>query len=98
MDTHVAATAKSALERATGLNKAGGLALKELEQAQNDYRQATSELKRAAAEVSCRPLADQYIEAVGDCPIPPGANVCSGLVRDLAWVLLAWVPPRPRAA
>lgn len=42
---------KSALERATGLNKAGGLALKELEQAQNDYHQATSELKRAEARL-----------------------------------------------
>jgi cobalt-zinc-cadmium efflux system membrane fusion protein len=42
---------KSAMERATGLNKAGGLALKELEQAQNDYRQATSELKRAEARL-----------------------------------------------
>jgi cobalt-zinc-cadmium efflux system membrane fusion protein len=42
---------KSAVERATGLNKAGGLALKELEQAQNDYRQATSELKRAEARL-----------------------------------------------
>lgn len=42
---------KSALERATGLNKAGGLALRELEQAQNDYRQATSELKRAEARL-----------------------------------------------
>lgn len=42
---------KSAFERATGLNKAGGLALRELEQAQNDYRQATSELKRAEARL-----------------------------------------------
>jgi cobalt-zinc-cadmium efflux system membrane fusion protein len=42
---------KSAVERATGLNKAGGLALKELEQAQNDFRQATSELKRAEARL-----------------------------------------------
>jgi membrane fusion protein, heavy metal efflux system len=42
---------KSAMERAVGLNKAGGLALKELEQAQNDYRQATSELKRAEARL-----------------------------------------------
>jgi membrane fusion protein, heavy metal efflux system len=42
---------KSALERATGLNKAGGLALKELEQAQNDYHQASSELKRAEARL-----------------------------------------------
>ncbi|MCX7899188.1 MAG: efflux RND transporter periplasmic adaptor subunit [Methylocystis sp.] len=42
---------KSALERATGLNKAGGLALRELEQAQNDYLQATSELKRAEARL-----------------------------------------------
>jgi cobalt-zinc-cadmium efflux system membrane fusion protein len=42
---------KSALERAVGLNKAGGLALKELEQAQNDYHQATSELKRAEARL-----------------------------------------------
>ncbi|QGM97338.1 efflux RND transporter periplasmic adaptor subunit [Methylocystis parvus] len=42
---------KSALERATGLNKAGGLALRELEQAQNDYRQATTELKRAEARL-----------------------------------------------
>jgi membrane fusion protein, heavy metal efflux system len=42
---------KSALERATGLNKAGGLALKELEQAQNDYHQAASELKRAEARL-----------------------------------------------
>lgn len=42
---------KSALERATGLNKAGGLALKELEQAQNDYHQASSELKRAQARL-----------------------------------------------
>lgn len=42
---------KSALERASGLNKAGGLALRELEQAQNDYLQATSELKRAVAKL-----------------------------------------------
>lgn len=42
---------KSALERAVGLNKAGGLALKELEQAQNDYHQASSELKRAEARL-----------------------------------------------
>ena len=42
---------KSALDRATGLNKAGGLALRELEQAQNDYQQATSELKRAEARL-----------------------------------------------
>lgn len=42
---------KSAMERAVGLNKAGGLALKELEQAQNDYGQATSELKRAEARL-----------------------------------------------
>lgn len=42
---------KSAFERATGLNKAGGLALRELEQAQNDYRQATTELKRAEARL-----------------------------------------------
>jgi cobalt-zinc-cadmium efflux system membrane fusion protein len=42
---------KSALDRATGLNKAGGLALRELEQAQNDYLQATSELKRAEARL-----------------------------------------------
>lgn len=42
---------KSAMERAVGLNKAGGLALKELEQAQNDYHQATSELKRAEARL-----------------------------------------------
>lgn len=42
---------KSAMERAVGLNKAGGLALRELEQAQNDYRQATSELKRAEARL-----------------------------------------------
>ncbi|PPD45221.1 MAG: efflux transporter periplasmic adaptor subunit [Methylocystis sp.] len=42
---------KSALERATGLNKAGGLAIRELEQAQNDYLQATSELKRAEARL-----------------------------------------------
>lgn len=42
---------KSAFDRATGLNKAGGLALRELEQAQNDYLQATSELKRAEARL-----------------------------------------------
>lgn len=42
---------KSAMERAVGLNKAGGLALKELEQAQNDYGQAVSELKRAEARL-----------------------------------------------
>ncbi|MBM3625186.1 MAG: biotin/lipoyl-binding protein, partial [Alphaproteobacteria bacterium] len=42
---------KSALDRATGLNKAGGLALRELEQAQNDFLQATSELKRAEARL-----------------------------------------------
>lgn len=42
---------KSAMERAVGLNKAGGLALRELEQAQNDYRQATTELKRAEARL-----------------------------------------------
>lgn len=42
---------KSALERATGLNKAGGLAQRELEQAQNDYLQATTELKRAEARL-----------------------------------------------
>ncbi|MGE0236364.1 efflux RND transporter periplasmic adaptor subunit [Methylocystis sp.] len=42
---------KSALDRATGLNKAGGLALREVEQAQNDYMQATSELKRAEARL-----------------------------------------------
>ncbi len=42
---------KSAMERAVGLNKAGGLALKELEQAQNDFHQATSELKRAEARL-----------------------------------------------
>ncbi len=42
---------KSSLDRATGLNKAGGLALRELEQAQNDYLQATSELKRAEARL-----------------------------------------------
>lgn len=42
---------KSALDRAVGLNKAGGLALRELEQAQNDYHQATSELKRAEARL-----------------------------------------------
>ncbi|MGD9544297.1 MAG: efflux RND transporter periplasmic adaptor subunit [Methylocystis sp.] len=42
---------KSALDRATGLNKAGGLAMRDLEQAQNDYLQATSELKRAEARL-----------------------------------------------
>lgn len=42
---------KSALDRATGLNKAGGLALRDLEQAQNDFLQATSELKRAEARL-----------------------------------------------
>ncbi len=42
---------KSALDRAVGLNKAGGLALRELEQAQNDYHQATTELKRAEARL-----------------------------------------------
>jgi len=42
---------KSAFDRATGLNKAGGLALRELEQAQNDYLQATSEMKRAEARL-----------------------------------------------
>ena len=42
---------KSALDRATGLNKAGGLALRELEQAQNDFLQAMSELKRAEARL-----------------------------------------------
>jgi cobalt-zinc-cadmium efflux system membrane fusion protein len=47
---------KSALERATGLNKAGGLAQRELEQAQNDYLQATTELKRAEAR----------LDAIGD--------------------------------
>lgn len=47
---------KSALERATGLNKAGGLAQRELEQAQNDYLQATTEMKRAEAR----------LDAIGD--------------------------------
>lgn len=42
---------KSAMDRAIGLNKAGGLAIRELEQAQNDYRQATTELKRAEARL-----------------------------------------------
>lgn len=42
---------KSAMDRAVGLNKAGGLALRELEQAQNDYRQAATELKRAEARL-----------------------------------------------
>jgi cobalt-zinc-cadmium efflux system membrane fusion protein len=42
---------KSALDRAVGLNKAGGLALKELEQAQNDYHQAASELRRVEARL-----------------------------------------------
>lgn len=42
---------KSAMERSVSLNKAGGLALKELEQAQNDYGQAISELKRAEARL-----------------------------------------------
>ncbi len=42
---------KSAVDRATGLNKAGGLALRDVEQAQNDYHQAVSELKRAEARL-----------------------------------------------
>jgi len=54
---------KSAMERATGLNKAGGLALKELEQAQNDDRQATSELKRAEARLEVMQVISQLLEA-----------------------------------
>lgn len=64
----VVALTKKVLDRQQGLEKAGGAAIKDREQAQNDYIQAVAELERAhsrlrAIGVPADPKADQKEEA-----------------------------------